>query len=131
MPQLDKFIFLNQIVSLTIFFFFIYIYARGTIIPKLSSVLKFRYKKLNKLNKHLGYYNDAILFNHRYIEKKGLKYLFLVLTSFINIMFLYNKNTLDSLINSYNIYQQNILKFRFYSFEKIGLESNRILTILK
>lgn len=52
MPQLDKFTFLNQILGLIFFFFLIYIYIRGTVLPKINTVLKYRTKKSLKLLHH-------------------------------------------------------------------------------
>lgn len=52
MPQLDKYIFVHQLISLIFFFFLLYFYVRGTAIPKLNSVLKYRKKKIEKLLKH-------------------------------------------------------------------------------
>ena len=51
MPQLDKYIFLNQVLAL-IFFFLTYIYIRGTVIPNLNMSLKYRHKKFASLYSH-------------------------------------------------------------------------------
>lgn len=52
MPQLDKYIFLNQVLALIFFFFLTYIYIRSTVIPNLNMSLKYRHKRF------------AILFSH-------------------------------------------------------------------
>ena len=52
MPQLDKYIFLNQVLALIFFFFLIYIYIRGTVIPNLNMSLKYRHKRFATLFSH-------------------------------------------------------------------------------
>ena len=52
MPQLDKYIFLNQILALSFFFFITYVYIRSIVIPNINMSLKFRYKRFEKLFSH-------------------------------------------------------------------------------
>jgi hypothetical protein len=79
MPQLDKYIFFNQIVYLTIFFFLIYINIRGTVVPKISILLKYRKKKINLLNIQIERYNKILNFAKFIFDKNGKNYaLFLV-----------------------------------------------------
>lgn len=52
MPQLDKYIFVHQMISLVFFFFLLYFYIRKTAIPQLNLILKYRKKKISKLLKH-------------------------------------------------------------------------------
>ena len=52
MPQLDKYIFLNQVLALIFFFFITYIYVRSTVIPNLNMSLKYRHKSFAKLANH-------------------------------------------------------------------------------
>lgn len=46
MPQLDKYIFLQQILTLIFVFFLIYKHLRGRFIPYINGVLKYKYKIL-------------------------------------------------------------------------------------
>jgi hypothetical protein len=50
MPQFDIITFFNQLFYFTIVFFCFYFFILGTVIPKISIVLKIRNKKLNKDN---------------------------------------------------------------------------------
>ena len=52
MPQLDKYIFLNQILALSFFFFITYVYIRSIVIPNINMSLKFRYKRFATLFSH-------------------------------------------------------------------------------
>jgi len=52
MPQLDKYIFLNQVLALIFFFFLTYIYIRSIVIPNLNMSLKYRHKKFASLYSH-------------------------------------------------------------------------------
>lgn len=52
MPQLDKYIFLNQVLALIFFFFLTYIYIRSTVIPNLNMSLKYRHKSFAMLFSH-------------------------------------------------------------------------------
>jgi len=60
MPQLDKYIFFNQIITFTFFFGLIYIYVRGTVVPEMSKILKYRKKKIELLNKQIVGYNKFL-----------------------------------------------------------------------
>lgn len=131
MPQLDKFIFLNQIVSLTIFFFITYIYMRGTVIPSLSSLLKYRNKKINKLNKNLLLFNRAISSTHNYFETKSLSYMSVISSSFLDMISFYNAESLRHIITSYKVYQNKINSIQLYSFKRVNFESIRVSNLLK
>lgn len=91
MPQLDKYIFFNHVISLTIFFALIYIFVRQSIVPELSTLLKFRRKKLTSISDQLIEYEKNLNFSKSVFEKKG--------KNFINKI----SNQIDSLISSYNI----------------------------
>jgi len=91
MPQLDKYIFFNHVISLTIFFALIYIFVRQSIVPELSTLLKFRRKKLTSISDQLIEYEKNLNFSKSVFEKKG--------KNFINKI----SDQIDSLISSYNI----------------------------
>lgn len=91
MPQLDKYIFFNHVISLTIFFGLIYIFVRQAIVPELSTLLKFRRKKLTSMSDQLIEYEKNLNFSKSVFEKKG--------KNFINKI----SDNIDSSIMSYNI----------------------------
>lgn len=91
MPQLDKYIFLNQILSLTIFFLLLYIYIRNTIVPTISKLLKYRRKKLNLLFKKATGYNKVNKFIKIFNKINGLTYTNIVINK-INKMHNYYQN---------------------------------------
>jgi len=55
MPQLDKFIFFNQYIWFTLFFFIFYVYILFIILPLIFKILKFRTKKVQSLEKSLDF----------------------------------------------------------------------------
>lgn len=91
MPQLDKYIFFNHVISLTIFFALIYIFIRQSVVPELSSLLKFRRKKLTSMSEQLTEYEKNLNFSKSVFEKKG--------KNFINKL----SDRVDTLITSYNV----------------------------
>ena len=104
MPQLDKYIFFNHVISLTIFFGLIYIFIRKSVIPELSTVFKFRWKKLKSLSTQATK-SEKIFLLHKFIfqregkkimnkiAKKGEKLIFLYnLTGFEKLLIIYEKN---------------------------------------
>jgi len=102
MPQLDKYIFFNQIVSLTIFFSLIYIYIRSTVIPKMSGLLKYRKKKLELLNEQIAGYNKILDNSKFYNNTKGLDYTNIVSQNLTSINSYYQKKSSSQLANLYN-----------------------------
>ena len=90
MPQLDKSIFFNHVITLTIFFCLIYIFIRKSVVPNISSTLKYRKKRIDLFNTELADYEKAYNFSRIDFEKKG--------KTFSNKVF----DKLDSLINFYN-----------------------------
>jgi len=90
MPQLDKYIFFNHVITLTIFFCLIYIFIRKSVVPNISSTLKYRKKRIDLFNTELADYEKAYNFSRIDFEKKG--------KTFSNKVF----DKLDSLINFYN-----------------------------
>lgn len=71
MPQLDKYIFFNQIVYLTFFFSLIYIYIRGTVVPKLSTLLKYRKKRVDLFSEQIEGYSKVLNFSKSIFEREG------------------------------------------------------------
>ncbi len=130
MPQLDKYIFLNQILTLFVFFFLIYFYVRGTIIPNINSMLKYRSKKRELLifhdKEHWRLIKDANL----KFGKFGLRFLGLInnhsfLTSILEEYRLkFEKES--HLINSF--YTRWLLKKKFFNhLKKLNVENVRFL----
>ena len=60
MPQFDKITFFNQLFWLFIFFSGFYLISLKVFLPKLSSVLKARTKKLQKGSEGLASFNDEL-----------------------------------------------------------------------
>ena len=87
MPQLDKYIFLNQIISLVVFFFLLYFYIRSTVLPLVNGMLKYRIKKFEKLHRHEK--GNWRLFNNAnsYFSQWAVSYLNVTMTfitTFVN-----------------------------------------------
>ena len=61
MPQFDKITFFNQIFWLFIFFSGFYLISLKVFLPKLSSVLKARTKKLQKGSEGLTSFNEELV----------------------------------------------------------------------
>ena len=72
MPQLDKYMFLDSVVGLSIFFVLIYVFIRQWVIPEISTVFKFRKKKLIELGFE-GTYLEKLLKFSKFIFKKNIK----------------------------------------------------------
>lgn len=108
MPQLDKYIFVNQIIYLSIFFFLIYFYIRGTVIPQVSSLLKYRKKKINSLNNQLQEYTKFKNFVKSVFDKKGKNFILYLTNSIYNFNFFYYKSVLKQFKNIYNTFFSNI-----------------------
>lgn len=49
MPQLDKYLYLHNVVTLTLCFLAIYVFTRKSLVPHTSSVLKYRSKRNRSL----------------------------------------------------------------------------------
>jgi len=95
MPQLDKYIFFSQITYLTFFFFLIYLYVRGTIVPKISTLLKYRRKKINSFKDEADSYEKILSFCGLFYDKRGRKYF---------------SSLIDQIHNMNNSYQKESLK---------------------
>ncbi len=72
MPQLDKYMFLDNVVGLSIFFILIYVFMRQWAIPEISTLLKFRKKKLVELGFEATYLEKLLKFS-KFIFKKNIK----------------------------------------------------------
>lgn len=103
MPQLDKYIFFNQIIYLIVFFTLIYIFLRGTVIPKMSTILKYRSKKFNLLNNQLHGFNTLFNKLETVFIKIGKKYT-TVFLDFINDKLNNQKtNSLNKIISLHDL----------------------------
>ena len=108
MPQLDKYIFFHQITSLTIVFFFIYIYTRKTILPNISSILKFRNKLIRKLTKQNEILNQTQRESEVYFSSKAVKFVLNVSQKINSIFNYYENKALSQYSNLYNNITNNI-----------------------
>ena len=127
MPQLDQYIFFSQILSLIFFFLLTYIYVRSSIIPKVSSILKFRKKKVNLLIEKTDLYNKTSKKTLLFSEEKGTNYLNNVSSQINLILSALNKQSNNQLSDLYN---KNILNTRSNSdiapfIEKFKIEKLR------
>lgn len=115
MPQLDKYIFFNQIVYLTFFFFLIYVYIRGTVIPVISTTLKYRKKKAYNLLSEIDYYSKLLASSKSLLDKHGK----------IFVIFLSEKlNKLNNFYQNKTLKQQTTLNDKLFFFIKNSTESS-------
>jgi hypothetical protein len=99
MPQFDVITFFNQLFYFIIVFFCFYFFILGTVVPKISVVLKIRNKKLNKDNS-----NASLLKNESALITETYNAVFLKNTSnFIN----------GSTIKSFSLNNMINLRFNF------------------
>lgn len=108
MPQLDKYIFFNQIIYLTFFFTLIYMYIRGTVVPKISTLLKYRKKRVTLFQTQLEGYVKVLNFSKSFFDKKGKTYLSFVLEQVNAINSFYQKKSSEQILNLYNKLFANI-----------------------
>lgn len=103
MPQLDKYIFFNHIISLTIFFFLIYVFIRKSVVPEISTVLKYRKKKIELFSKQIN--NSEKIFNlsKSVYEKKGKTFLINISDKLEKLINSFNNKSLTQLLNLYNL----------------------------
>ena len=102
MPQLDKYIFFNHVISLTIFFALIYIFIRKSVVPEISSLLKFRKKKTAEFTTQLADYEKLLNFSKSTFEKKGKNYLNKLSDEVEKLIVFYNKKASAQLLTVYN-----------------------------
>lgn len=118
MPQLDKYIFFNQIVYLTFFFFLIYAYIRGTVIPVISTTLKYRKKKAYFLLSEIDSYSKLLASSKDLLDKRGKAFVIFLSEKLNNLNNFYQKETLK---------QQTTLNNKLFFFVKNSTEpSNSI-----
>jgi len=102
MPQLDKYIFFNHVISLTIFFALIYIFIRKSVVPEISTLLKFRKKKLTEFTTQLADYEKLLTFSKSNFEKKGKNYTSKLSDEVEKLIAFYNKKAAIQLLAVYN-----------------------------
>lgn len=114
MPQLDKYIFLHQIIAFSIFFILIYMYSRKTILPKINKILKFR-KKFSKLL--IFHYSKLQIWHtktNRFYSRKTIEFIGESLTPLNKYLSWLNTNIIykikNVLININNIKNKKIKK---------------------
>jgi len=109
MPQLDKYIFFNHIITLTIFFCLIYIFIRKSVVPNISSTLKYRKKRINLFNSELEDYEKVYNFSKVEFENKGKVFNSKIFDSLNTLIDFYNKRSITELAKIYNT-NWNLLK---------------------
>lgn len=102
MPQLDKYIFFNHVVSLTIFFALIYVFIRKSVVPEISTTLKYRKKRLILFNSQIAGYDKLLNYSKTIFDKKGKIFVDKLLENVIKISSFYNKESLKQLSTIYN-----------------------------
>lgn len=102
MPQLDKYIFFNHVVSLTIFFALIYVFIRKSVVPEISTTLKYRKKRLVLFNTQIAGYDKLLNYSKTIFDKKGKIFVDKLLENVIKISTFYNKESLKQLSTIYN-----------------------------
>lgn len=131
MPQLDKYIFFNHVVSLTFFFALIYIFVRKSVVPNISTTLKYRKKRLALFNSQLAGYDKVLNFSKTIFDKKGKTFVTQISDILVKLVEFYNKKSAAQLLNIYNgnfsiIKSNNLIADFLYKSKK---ESKRLTTI--
>lgn len=103
MPQLDKYIFFNHVVTLTIFFFLIYIFIRKSVIPQISTTLKYRKKKIDLFNSELQDYEKVYTFSKLDFENKGKAFSNKIFFNLEKLITFYNNKSTEELAKIYNV----------------------------
>lgn len=109
MPQLDKYIFFNHVVTLTIFFFLVYMYLRKSVIPHISSTLKYRKKRINLFNTELENYKKVYDYSKIDFENKSKNFSIKSFDNLNKLINFYNNKSLEELSKIYDI-NWNLLK---------------------
>ena len=102
MPQLDKYIFFNHVVTLTIFFCLIYIFIRKSVVPNMSSILKYRKKRINLFHSEFADYEKVYNFSKTEFENKGKVFNSQILDNLNSLIDFYNKKSTKELSEIYN-----------------------------
>jgi len=127
MPQLDKYIFFNHVVTLTIFFFLIYIFLRKSVIPQISTTLKYRKKRIDLFNSELNDYEKVYTFSKLDFENKGKNFSNKILENLESLITFYNKKSTEELSKIYNVNWSLLSKESVSSFlVKNRKESKRL-----
>jgi hypothetical protein len=131
MPQLDKYTFFNQITYTTFFFGLIYTYVRGKIIPKISSLLKYRKKKEQYMNTEINNYLTLITSLKTYIDKKTKTFLIFLLEKLNILNVFYQKETVKKFYGLNNVILASISKIGIIInfFIKNKKESDRLTSL--
>lgn len=103
MPQLDKYIFFNHVVTLTIFFCLIYIFIRKSVIPQISTTLKYRKKRMNLFNTQLEDYERVYTYSKVEFENTGKTFSNKIFTNLDKLINYYNNKSTEELSRIYNI----------------------------
>lgn len=109
MPQLDKYIFFNHVVTLTIFFFLVYMYLRKSVIPHISSTLKYRKKRIDLFNTELENYKKVYEYSKIDFEDKSKNFSIKSLDNLNKLIGFYNTKSLEELSKIYDT-NWNLLK---------------------
>jgi hypothetical protein len=104
MPQLDKYIFFNHVVTLTIFFCLIYLFIRKDVIPQISTTLKYRKKRINLFNSQLDDYENVLKFSKINYENQGKNFTTKVFDSLEKLINFYDTKSTEEL---HKIYKQS------------------------
>jgi len=103
MPQLDKFTFLDQVLSVIFFLLVIYLVNTYVFLPKLIYILKFRTRILKVLRRKQK--NLVLLLNNcKAVEQFSDQYYF-------NLLNFVNKNTFETVKNYAYLLQFSSFKF--------------------
>ncbi len=134
MPQLDKYIFYSNITYFSFFFILIYMYLRSTVIPNVSSMLKYRKKKFENFAINLETCAGSLeLFNH-FFEKKSKNVISIFIENSIHIIKNYTKQSFSEIFRLYLYFFQNIITVNnnsFFSFVKVKSELFRFTSLTK
>lgn len=132
MPQLDKYIFFNQIIYLTFFFSLVYVYIRGTVVPKISTLLKYRKKRVYLFNEQINGYSKILKFSKSIFEREGKNLTNYLVDKTNNINNFYKKTGLSKL-KEISLSLEKTLKENKqvqYSVARNKLELKRLKVIL-
>jgi len=103
MPQLDKYIFFNHVVTLTIFFCLIYIFIRKSVVPQISTTLKYRKKRIDLFNSELQDYEKVYTFSKLDFENKGKAFSNKIFFNLEKLITFYNNKSTEELAKIYNV----------------------------
>jgi len=108
MPQLDKFTFLDQVLSVIFFLLVIYIFNAYVFLPKLIYILKFRTRVLKLLRRKQ---RKLVLLMNNFKAKEQVAGQF-----YFNLLLLTNKSIFD--IKKNYAYLLQYVSFKFLEFKK-------------